>query len=270
MYKTFLRRTMVLLLCGPFLFVSAQSATDDGPYYLSLKREILFAGAGALTLGTGTLLQNNLEATFRRDLENTSYDQINGFDRLGSNVEIGNSRQLSDYALYAGAALPSLLLTDKSMRRDFGTIVLLYTETMAITGGLTNITKAGFHRPRPYVYGPEWIPGTELSTGDQAAFMSGHTSLSAAGSFFFARVFSDYHPDSPLKPYVWGLAATVPAVTGYLRIRAGRHYPTDVIAGYLLGASVGYLVPTLHKKKILPRGMKVNAGLNGFRLNYRF
>ena len=270
MYRKMHRWTLILLICCSTVFVFGQSNNSDGPYYLSLKREMLYGSAGALSLGMGTYLQNNLNAPLRRDLEISSYSQINGFDRIGSNVELGNSRKLSDYGMYAGVALPGLLLLNKDTRSDFGKITILYAETMAIAGGLTNISKASFARPRPYVYGPEWVPGTRLSSGDQAAFVSGHTSISAAGSFFFARVFSDYHPDSKLKPYVWGLAATVPAVTGYLRVRAGRHYPTDVIAGYALGATVGYLVPTLHKKKILPKGMRVSAGLNGMNLNYQF
>lgn len=269
MFKIIFRWTLILLFCCSTTFAFGQTV-DDGPYHLSLKREMLVGGVGALSIGVGTYLQNQLDSPLRRELKITSYDQISSFDRLGSNFELGNSRKLSDYGLYAGAALPMLLFTDNNMRKDFMTIGLLYAETMAIAGGLTNITKAGFARPRPYVYGPEWAPETPLKSGDQASFISGHTSLSAAGSFFFARVFSDYHPDSKLKPFVWGLAATVPAVTGYLRVRAGRHYPSDVIAGYALGATVGYLVPTLHKKKVLPKGMRVNAGVSGVRLNYRF
>jgi membrane-associated phospholipid phosphatase len=262
MYKTLLRGILALLLCCSTLHSFGQTIEDDSPYNLSLKRELLYGGAGALSIGVGTYLQNQLDNPLRRNLEISSYSQINSFDRLGSNFEHGNTRKLSDYGLYAGVALPGLLFTDKTMRKDFFTISLLYVETIAIAGGLTNITKAGFGRPRPYVYGPEWIPGTELSSGDQAAFVSGHTSLSAAGSFFFARVFSDYYPDSKLKPYVWVLAATIPAVTGYLRVRAGRHYPTDVIAGYALGAAVGYLVPTLHKKPLL-RGRLVLSPSSG-------
>ncbi|MFT6483360.1 MAG: membrane-associated phospholipid phosphatase [Neolewinella sp.] len=270
MYKTISRWTLILLICCSTLFAFGQTAEDDGPYHLSLKRELLFGGAGALSIGVGTYVQNQLDSPLRRELKITSYDQISGFDRLGSNFELGNSRKLSDYALYAGATLPVLFFTDRTMWKDVLPIGLLYAETMAIAGGLTNITKAGFARPRPYVYGPEWIPETPLKSGDQAAFVSGHTSLSAAGSFFFARVFADYHPDSKLKPFVWGLAATVPAVTGYLRVRAGRHYPSDVIVGYALGATVGYLVPTLHKKEILPKGMRINAGVAGVQLDYWF
>ena len=39
----------------------------------------------------------------------------------------------------------------------------------------------------------------------------------------------------------------LPAVTGYLRFKAGKHFPTDIIVGYGVGATIGYLVPELHK-----------------------
>lgn len=259
---------LILLLCCFNLLSFGQAVEQDSPYHLSLKRELLYGGAGALSIGIGTYLQNQLDNPLRQDLRITAYEQINSFDRLGSNSEMGNSRQLSDFGLYAGAALPGLLFLEKERWKDWGKITLLYAETMAIAGGLTNITKAGFGRARPYVYGPEWIPGTELSSGDQAAFVSGHTSLSAAGSFFFARVFADYHPDSKLKPYVWGVAVTLPALTGYLRVRAGRHYPTDVIAGYGLGAAVGWLVPTLHKKPLLKGRLTLSPSGSGLYAAY--
>jgi hypothetical protein len=36
---------------------------------------------------------------------------------------------------------------------------------------------------------------------------------------------------------------------GHAGVRAGKHYPPDVIAGSVAGFAIGHLVPTLHKKK---------------------
>ena len=44
------------------------------------------------------------------------------------------------------------------------------------------------------------------------------------------------------------LAAAVPAVVGYNRLKAGKHFLSDNLIGYLVGSSVGILVPQLHKK----------------------
>lgn len=262
---------VLFLLC---LFVGAgvfaQSASPDIPYHLSFKRELGYGGLGALTIGAGVWLQSRIDEPLLADLSINRYDQISGFDRLGTNIGNDKPRKLSDLMLNVGSGLPALLMLNRETRSDIPQIALLYAETMVITGGITSMTKAGFLRTRPYVLSPEWDPNQPLESGDRASFISGHTSLSAAGSFFFARVFSDYHPDSKLKPYVWGLAASIPAVTGYLRIKAARHFPSDVLAGYALGATVGYLVPTLHKKAILPKGMAMSPTGQGLYLSYRF
>ena len=66
------------------------------------------------------------------------------------------------------------------------------------------------------------------------------------------------------------MAAALPALTGYLRIRAGRHYPSDVLVGYLVGGAVGYLIPTLHKKKPKGKSLSIAPSMGGVYLNYRF
>jgi membrane-associated phospholipid phosphatase len=50
-------------------------------------------------------------------------------------------------------------------------------------------------------------------------------------------------------PLAWGLAVAIPAWTGVERILAGKHFPTDVIAGYAFGALCGYLVPGIHLRR---------------------
>lgn len=37
------------------------------------------------------------------------------------------------------------------------------------------------------------------------------------------------------------------AFVGYERVCSGEHFPTDVLAGALVGASIGVLVPHLHR-----------------------
>ena len=93
--------------------------------------------------------------------------------------------------------------------------------------------------------------------------------MTAANTFFAAKVFSDYYPDSKWKPVVWTAAATIPAITGYLRVKGGRHFTTDVITGYAVGAAVGYLVPHFHKKK-KAKGLSFYGGVNSVLVKYQF
>lgn len=233
----------------PFVFtcllISTLWGQSGGPYYLSLKQEILYYTAGGSTTWLGNYLRTKTPELTRADLE---LEGINFFDRVATRFSSENADILSDKTLLASAGLPLLLLGGKETRHDFGKIVVLFGETMLINQGLTDIIKSISLRPRPYVFDENLPPSTVLRSNDRASFLSGHTSGSAAASFFFARVFSDYYPDSKLKPYVWGLAIGMPALTGYLRIRGGQHYPTDVIAGYALGAGLGYFIPKFHKK----------------------
>ncbi|WP_170110760.1 phosphatase PAP2 family protein [Flavilitoribacter nigricans] len=237
-------RKVLLWLCVWCCTLSV-TAQEPGPYYLSLKREIVYGGVGLGTLGLGTYLRSQVGELTLMDL---NIREINSFDRIATEMSSPTADKWSDYTLYASLGISGTLLLGRETRRDFLKISVLFMEVMAISNGLTQISKSIFQRPRPYVFDEHWDPIRILSSNDRAAFVSGHTSESAAGTFFFARVFSDYYPDSKLKPFIWGLSIGMPALTGYLRIRSGNHYPTDVIAGYVLGAAVGYLVPTLHKK----------------------
>ena len=134
------------------------------------------------------------------------------------------------------------------MSRDALRLSALATEAALLTNGLTLATKRLVLRNRPYVFNPDVPVGEKLPAEARLSFFSGHTSLAASMSFFTAKAWSDYHPRSPWKPMVWAGAAALPAVTGYLRFKAGKHYFTDVAAGYVVGALVGYFVPHLHKK----------------------
>jgi membrane-associated phospholipid phosphatase len=253
----------IFLACLP---LSAQQS-NDGPYYLSLKREILFGGASVGAVVLGDVLRARTPDIMLSDLR---LGTIPSFDRAATRNSSESARKGSDLALNVSGALPLLLLAGNKTRKDAGKLGILFAETMAINYGLTNIIKVSSRRPRPYVFDENLNPTTIIRSNDRAAFLSGHTSVSATGGFFFARAFSDYYPDSKLKPVVWILGAGLPAFTGYLRFRAGQHYPSDIIAGYALGAAVGYLVPTLHKKPISGKGFTLSPTGNGVHLAYRF
>jgi membrane-associated phospholipid phosphatase len=46
-----------------------------------------------------------------------------------------------------------------------------------------------------------------------------------------------------LAPLMWVTGMTFATAGAYLRIAADRHYATDVAAGMLVGAAVGFSVP---------------------------
>ena len=149
-------------------------------------------------------------------------------------------------------------------------------EVTAITYGITTGVKHAVNRTRPLVYN-EVVPVDErTASNSRLSYFSGHTSFTAAFSFYIAKVIHDYHPNlrTGYKIGLWAFSAALPMVTGYLRVEGGRHFPTDVITGYAVGAAIGWLVPELHKKKKLSEGLSISPsfsyGSRGIYLSYRF
>jgi membrane-associated phospholipid phosphatase len=140
-----------------------------------------------------------------------------------------------------------VLLANKPARSEAGKITLIYTETLLINAALTNLTKELVKRKRPYNYNPNAPLSKKQEPDATSSFFSGHTSFTASSSFFLAKVYADTNPNSKWKPLVWTGAATLPLTSAIFRVAAGKHFPTDVLVGYIVGAVTGFLVPHIHK-----------------------
>lgn len=77
------------------------------------------------------------------------------------------------------------------------------------------------------------------------SFPSSHTySATIAGGYLALLGFVLLQP--PISLLVGGLCTTLIAVIGISRIHVGAHYPTDVTAGWILGASVLYAITQIN------------------------
>ena len=146
-----------------------------------------------------------------------------------------------------GHHFPASLLGDKESRNEYYTSAI-YFESLLINAGITGLIKVITKRSRPYTYNPAVPLEKKLELDARHSFFSGHTSFAATGSFFIAKTYTDLNPGSKGNPYIWAGAAIFPAITGILRYKAGKHFPSDIIVGYIVGAAVGILVPHLHKR----------------------
>jgi len=240
-----IRFCFLIIFCGILNQSVAQS-----PYEVNWKKDGGLVALAGVTTGLSLHFKSKLNPLTLTDLELVNANQINNFDRLATNFYSPTAGDISDIFWATSHTFPFLFLVNKESRKDFGKIAALYGEVAFITTSLTVLIKSTTKRSRPFVFNPDVSSDKKTTKNARTSFLSGHTSITAANSFFAAKVFSDYFPDSKWKPAVWTAAAIIPGITGYLRVRAGKHFPTDTIAGYALGAAVGVLIPHLHKNKL--------------------
>ena len=155
---------------------------------------------------------------------------------------------ISYIPFYAALEMLLAFLPGENERKNFGQISVLFVETMATTGIFYTLTAGLIDKSRPLVYNKDLPVDIRAEGGAQRSFIAGHTAVTTAGTFFAAKVFNDFYPDSKAVPYIWGGAAGISAPMGYLRTKAGKHFLTDNIAGFIVGATSGILIPELHKK----------------------
>lgn len=102
----------------------------------------------------------------------------------------------------------------------------------ATIGGLflSNLLKYLFERPRP-----DLVPhATEVYT---ASFPSGHAMLSAVTYLTLGALLARFQPSRRVKGFFLSLAVILTLAVGASRVYLGVHWPTDVLAGWCIGAA---------------------------------
>jgi membrane-associated phospholipid phosphatase len=233
---------------------------------------IITAGVGLTVLGVHLI--KNKDPLSEDKLSTLSKDDLPFFDRGNAGYYNESVDKASYIPFQASFAMPVvLMLINKNERQHAGQVLVMYGETMAITGALFTLSSGLIYRPRPFVYGTKAPLDERVDPDAQRSFYAGHTAATAAATFFMAKVFSDFNPDSKARPYVWVVAAAVPAVVGYLRYEAGHHFFSDNIVGYGIGAAAGILVPKFHKIKAFKNVSMlpfVGENYRGITFTYRF
>ncbi len=126
--------------------------------------------------------------------------------------------------LITAAAIVYLLIEGKR-----GTALLVLA---AIGGGtlVSQLLKGVFARPRPELV-------AHLVETRSLSFPSGHAMLSAVTFLTLGALIARVQTRRRLKIYFLSLAITLTLMIGASRVYLGVHWPTDVLAGWCLGAA---------------------------------
>ena len=133
----------------------------------------------------------------------------------------------------AGIATAGLIEDDKDMLRD--ACVMLAAST--VNFGITTALKYAINRDRPYESYPDITQKTDVVS---PSFPSGHTSAAFATATSVSLAYPKWYFIVP--SYTW--AGTV----AYSRMDLGVHYPSDVVAGALIGAGTAFLTYKINEK----------------------
>jgi len=132
------------------------------------------------------------------EIELLDRNSVNRFDRVSTKFSSLNAKQASDVFFFTSFASPGFLMASKKMRKDANKIALMYGQVLFLNLGVTSLTKKTVLRSRPLVYNPEFVLADKMERNSRYSFFSGHASVVSSNSFFTAKVFSDYFPDSKL------------------------------------------------------------------------
>ncbi len=227
---------------------TASQVQESFPYELDQRLDVgLTVGGVALFAGAAVAYWGQ-EPFTPAEISGLDAADINGFDRSATR-QWGPKDRYANALVLTLMAAPLVLAIATPGSRQSWTVAAMYGEALLIGMGLGELLNGVTNRTRPFVYNAEEdIPFEERAEVEaRRAFPSGHTANAFAAAVFLSSVFAKLHPGSSARAWIWAGSLTLAATTGYMRYQGGKHFPTDIISGAILGSLVGWGVPKLHE-----------------------
>ncbi|MCW3788850.1 phosphatase PAP2 family protein [Plebeiibacterium sediminum] len=265
-----------LYICG--LKAQKRKPEDTRMYHVNKALEIpLTVASYGFNVGYGFGYLSDQKGLSEESVLKLDRNDLWFFDRAATKQSVSykdRAQELSDLFLNASIFLPGIIGLDKKVREEWMDIILMYLQLHAYNSTFYIGTAMSINRTRPIAYNTDAPMEARTEKGTRNSFFSGHVSTAASGCFFAAKVYSDLHPEIGNKKYLlYGAACIPPALVGYYRFKAMKHFPTDIITGFGMGALAGILVPELHKMKRKDSGIAFNpyvGEVSGLNIKYTF
>lgn len=234
------------IVCCIFIFLFLFSYLPADDWKLSYKIDIPIIVSSFGLDFCAELYKRNIDGLTDNQILNLNKDDIFFLDRFAADLYDLNLKKASDYTVYTNFLIPigtSLLIDKESFLSD----MVIYGETMYLQAGITKWCKFLTKRNRPYTYNDKVVDSRKDNRDARFSFPSMHTSTAFSAAVFVSFLYEEKGGKHPI--IFWIANLSLATATGILRVASGDHFPTDVIAGAIIGSAVGYLIPALHKTK---------------------
>lgn len=168
--------------------------------------------------------------------------------------------RLSDILIATALMGPAFAKLGQGANLSLANAGLVYGETLSANLVLNAFVKVMFSRPRPYTYGDFAKALGDEDDGPYVSFYSGHTSTSFAAAIAGSYLFAEQATDRTSRFVLWGTELGLASATAMLRVRAGKHYYSDILVGALAGSAFGVLVPLAHGASHSPETLEYVSG----------
>jgi len=221
-------------------------------FALDRNKDLILGGAVLSITATAYIFDKKNKALTEEEILNLNKEDLLGFDRKATTNYSVNAARWSDAALLLSISSPAILMCFSSARQDALDLGVMGAQNLFFTTATTMLVKNTTKRIRPYAYNSEVPLEKKLNKDSRQSFFSGHTSLAFASASFLSTSYSHYFPESDSKYLVWGASFGLASTVGFLRYKAGKHFPTDIIGGAIAGSLIGWGISEMHKKTEKP------------------
>ena len=245
---------------------TASQVQESFPYETDQRLDVgLTAGGVALIAGAAAAYWGQEPLTVE-EIEPLDPEDINGFDRSATAQWSPTARDVSNALVLPLMAAPLGLAIATPGSRQSWTMAAMYGEVLLIGNGLGELLNGVTNRTRPFVDDLDIPDEAWFEVDARRSFPSGHTTNAFAAAVFLSSVYAKLHPGSSARTWIWAGSLTLAATTGYMRYQGGKHFPTDIISGAIIGSLVGWGVPKLYEVDgvnltIAPSGGGIAMGL---------
>jgi membrane-associated phospholipid phosphatase len=176
---------------------------------------------------------------FKSTAQNIDIDVLRNINQNRSTTLDPTFKIITNSVFPVALAVPAVVTTLYLLNKDSASKqqAIIVGGTVIISSAITGLLKYTIQRDRPFVTYPDI---NHITPEDSYSFPSGHTSTAFALATSVTIAYPKWYVAAPA--YLWASSAA------YSRMHFGVHYPSDVIAGALIGSGSAWLCYQLNKR----------------------